>query len=229
MTGPQQPGDWHLHEHPDPRLRQVEQDPGDPGARPAWAVPAVEQRVPGRRPLTSRGRSWLLFFTAGCLVLIYMAIWTTFASSRTQDRYVQLPPGQPSATTVNQDQYRVRNLVKTERINDPSNPDEPIIAEAGTIFVTAEVEVLRLADDGIYACQAFLAVDGVRRISQSGGVYIDGGKLPTSCSSDEIKVGQPYRFLAIYTVPTQFADRIYGIAVNYSDYGAPWQVIRPPA
>lgn len=227
MTGPQQPGDWHLHEHTGPR--PAEHDPGDPGTGPAWAVPVVEQRVPGRRPLTSRGRSWLLFLTAGCLVLIYMVIWTVFAAAHTDDRYVQLPPGQPSATTVNNAQYRVHSLIKTERINNPGDPEDPNIADAGTVYVLAEVEVLRVAEDDLFFCTADLAVEGNRRISSGGGVYIDGGKLPTACSSDEIKVGHPYRFLAIFTVPAQFADQVYGVAVYYTEYGAPWQVVRPPA
>ncbi|WP_152365143.1 hypothetical protein [Microlunatus speluncae] len=228
MSGPQQPGDWHLHEHAGPR--PAEHDPGDPGTGVAWAQPTVEQRVPGRRPLTSKGRSWLLFLTAGCLVLIYMVIWTVYAAAHTDDRYVQLPPGQPSATSVNKMQYRVHSLVKTERINNPAEPDEPYIADAGTVYVVAEVEVLRVAENDVFYCQAELAVEGTRRIASGGGsIYLDGTKLPTSCPSDELKVGHPFRFLAIFVVPTEFADQIYGIAVQYTDYGAPFQVIRPPA
>jgi hypothetical protein len=227
MTGPQQPGDWHLHEHGDPARQQAERDPGDPGQ--SWALPAGDQRIAGRRPMTSRGRSWLLFVTAVSLVLIYVVIWTLHATTHMQDRYVQLPPGQTSATSVTKAQYRVNSLVKTERINDPSQPDDPQIAAAGTIYVVAEIEVLRVEDYENFYCGADLAVDGVRKISLSGGVYLDDTKLPTSCSKDDVAVGQPYKYQAIYSVPTAFADKIYGVAVTYADYGAPYQVIRPPA
>lgn len=230
MTGPQQPGDWHLHEHGDPARHQVEQGPADPAPGQSWTPPAADQRVPGRRPLTSRGRSWLLFLTAGCLVLIYMVIWIVYAAAHTVDRYVQLPPGQPSATSVTQAQYRLKSLVKTERINDKDDPDDPQIAEAGTIFVVAEFEVVRVAEDDVFYCQAELVVDGYRKIGNASPTALDGDPEDSlSCSGDDLKIGQPYRFQSTYTVPTRFADKIYGVAVTYTGSGAPYQVIRPPA
>lgn len=221
MSGPQQPGDWRLHDHSVTGPPEHDQ--------PEWAQPAADQAVPGRRPLTSRGRSWLLFLAAMCLVLTYVVIWTMYADTHQTDRFIQRPPGEPSQVTVNHAQYRVHSMIKTERIENADDPEDPAVAEAGTIFVLAEVEVVQLAEDDLFFCQAELAVSGVRRIADSAPYNIDDKKLPTSCDKDEFGINEPYRFLAIFRVPTRFADEIYGIAVYYTDYGAPYQVIRPPA
>lgn len=227
MTGPQQPGDWHLHDHSLQRPTE-HQAPNSGAAGPDWNPPTADQLVPGRRPLTSRGRSWLLLLVAGCLVLMYVVIWGQYAVTHMSDRYVQLAPGQPSELTVANTQFRVHKLARTDKIDDPSQPDEPAVPTPGTTFVVAEIEVLRVAESDVFGCQAKLAVEGVRQI-ELASVYTDDKDLPTTCYSDEVKVGEPYRFLAIYEVPLQYADQIYGIAVDYTDYGAPFQVIRPPA
>lgn len=229
QPGPQQPGDWHLHGRPaHPGYDQDHAEFSTNLVPPAaWAPPTADQQVSGRRPLTSRGRSWLLFVTVGCLVLMYLLIWIRYADTHQTDRYIQIPPGEASATSVSKTQYRVHNLVKTEQLNNPGRPDEPEVAEAGTIFVVAEVEVLRQAEDDLFYCKTDLAVAGIRRIETSSP-YLSDTALPTRCESDKINVGQPYRFLAVFTVPKQFADQIYGIAVQYTDYGEPFQVIRPP-
>ncbi|GAB3746023.1 hypothetical protein [Microlunatus parietis] len=227
--GPQQPGDWRLHDHrPEGPVPQQ----AGPAPEPAsWSQPAPEQAVPGRRPLTARGRSWLMLVTVGCLVLMYLLIWIWYADTHMHDRFVQLPPGQPSATTVNKAQYRVHRLFVTERFDNPDYPEQPYLADAGTVFVAAEIEILRVEEGEHFYCQAKLAVQGNRQLEPRSSVYIDhlkDSKAPVNCQSDDIKVGVPYRFVEIYTVPKQFADEIFGIAVQYTDYGAPYQVVQPP-
>lgn len=222
MTGPQQPGDWHLHDH------AASNNPAEAADSGSWSPPAADQAVPGRRPLTSRGRSWLLLVVAVAMVLIYVMIWTMFADTHMRDRFVQMPSGEWSEPTIGQARYRVNRLIQTERLNNPGDPEDPEVAEAGTVFVVAEVEVVQLAVDDRFFCKTALVVAGPRQIEETS-VYLDGTKLPTNCEADELKVGEPKRFLSIFTVPRQFADEIYGVGVQYSDYGAPYQVVRPPA
>lgn len=228
--GPQQPGDWHLHDHrPQAAVPQSSGPAPDPPA--PWTGPQQDQVVAGRRPLTARGRSWLMLAVVGCLVLMYVLIWLWYSDTHMHDRFVQVPPGQASAVTVDKAQYKVHRMFYTERFDNPDYPEQPYLADAGTIFLAAEVEVLKTEPSEFFICKADLVVVGPRQIESGSSVYIDNlkdSKAPSRCESDKVKIGEPYRYFEIYAVPKHFADQTFGMAVRYTDYGAPFQVIRPP-
>lgn len=176
------------------------------------------------RPRTARGRSWLLLACAGILVLIYLVIWTTFSLSRTATRFEQLPPGE--AAVAGPTQFRVVSLQQSGEIAGERS-DDPAIAPAGSTYVVAEVEVLQTSADPGFICALTLLGRDHRQWETVSGVYLGDREPPSYCTSGDVVVGTPYRYLSIYEVPTALADELYGLALN-SYSGKPSTVISPP-
>lgn len=177
-----------------------------------------------RGPRTARGRNWLLLACAATLVLIYLVIWTTFSLSRTVDRFEQLPPGE--AAVAGPTQFRVVSLQQSTEIA-AEGTSEPAIAPAGSTYVVAEVEVLQTAADPDFICALTLVGKDHRQWETASGVYLGDREPPSYCTSGDVVVGTPYRYLSIYEIPTAMADEIYGLALN-SYGGKPFTVISPP-
>jgi hypothetical protein len=173
----------------------------------------------GRR-LGDPGRSWIMVGMALALVMIYLAIWATYAGTHTHDRYRQLSPG--ATTTVDGIRYKLIKLTRTEVI---INGDESEPSQAGTVYVIAELELLTTKKDP--TCSADLVGSGDRTWESEASFF--SRKLPQYCGDFDHPVtpGKPWRFEQIYVVPATFADRLYGVAVPDRSSPAPIPVLTP--
>ncbi|MBO0813317.1 MAG: hypothetical protein J2P23_14910 [Microlunatus sp.] len=154
------------------------------------------------------------------LVLIFLAIWMTYAGSHTYPRYEQLPPGR--ATTVQGITYKLIKLTRTAVIIDG---DQSKPAQAGAIYVVAELEVTAGKKDP--TCSIELVGDGKRTWESDSSFY--DRKLPQYCGSYDHPVtpGKPFQLEQIFQIPARFADRLYGVGVPDSSSPAPTRVLTP--
>lgn len=184
--------------------------------------PRLSQVWRGAPTLTSRARSWLLLACAASLVGVYLVGWGFYATTHTVDRFEQLAPG--ARASVNDAEVRVVEVLRTTRLDD-ADGGEPELAPAGVSYVVATVEVLRHADHELFVCRLDLVGPGQRQW-ETENLYVERS-LPVGCSTDDVRIGQPYRYLAVYAVPDRFVDGLYGLALEPYD-GQPKLVLTPP-
>lgn len=172
------------------------------------------------RGLGDRARSWIMAGMAFALVLVFLAIWMTYAGTHTYERYQQLPPG--VSTTTYGITYKLIKLTRTEVI---VNGDETKPAQAGTVYIVAELEITTTKKDP--ACGVELVGSG-KRTWESQTEFFDR-KLPQYCGDYEHPVtrGKPWRFEQIFVIPAKLAGQLYGVAAPDHSSGAPIKVLTP--
>lgn len=157
-----------------------------------------------------------------CLVLIFTAVWVTYAGTHTYERYQQLAPG--ASTTVDESTFRLVSLRRTEVVTDG---EETHPSAAGAIWVVAEVEVTIPHKMDTVGCSLVLVSDD-RRTWESQTSFFDR-KLPQYCGDYDhpITPKKPWRFEQVYEIPARFSNRIYGLAAPDASSAAPTKVLRP--
>ncbi len=169
------------------------------------SMPSLTAAWVGRR------RAWLLAGCAGLLVLTYLLGWTAYAANGLSalGRLQQLPPGQ-SGTAIGAE-YRLLSLQVSDEIRDQESPNRSEIAGANTVWVVAEIEVVRREAKQDFYCN-FQLVGPDRRRWESDPPTLQR-KLSSFCKEDELPIGRPGRVEVIFNIPTAYLDQIYGVAV----------------
>lgn len=180
--------------------------------------------APGPRPLRRR-RAWLQTAVVALLVLLYLVGWTVYATTHTGERYRQLPPG--AAGTRADADLRLLGLTRTERLLDSGGGD-PQLAEAGSTFVVAELELTQRRPTELVTCTADL-LGPDQRLWERDVLGVRVQRQTPTCDSADVVVGRPYRFEAVYVIPVRFADQLVGVALTDHLTSARTPVLRPPA
>lgn len=164
-------------------------------------------------------RSWLITFSVGCWVFIFLTIWSVYAATHLIDRYVPSEPG----TMVTQDHqsYQVLDMRQTEVIVDG---EEQTTSNADTVWVVVDLEVTIDKKLDVVLCDLPLVAVG-KRTWKSETFY--SREIPTWCDSEEFTVGKPYPVQLIYQVPTKYVDQVYGVVLEDPSSPAPSIVLRP--
>ncbi|HEY9292002.1 MAG TPA: hypothetical protein VIP98_12035 [Microlunatus sp.] len=172
--------------------------------------------------LSDRTRSWIVAMIAFCGVLIFLSIWTTYASTHVNDRYEQLPPG--ATATVDESTFRVLNLKQTEVITDGED-SKPAAADSVWVVATMELTLSHKVDTP--GCGLELVGAGKHTWEPRSDFY--DRALPGYCGDTDrpITPGKPWRFEQIFEVPTKYVDQIYGVVAVYHGDAAPMKVLRP--
>ena len=153
-----------------------------------------------------RLRRILLLTISATLVLIYLVWWVTYAGTHQGERFSQLPPGR--AAESRDATITLLSLVQAQELIDAKG-GEPLAPDPGAIWVVAGIEITKHRADDQFLC-GFAAIGPDRRIWEGSRPYIE--RSAPSCDDDEIVVGQPYPFEAIFMVPQRYADQLAGIA-----------------
>ncbi len=179
-------------------------------------------RSPGPGPALPI-RTALLTLAVGCLVLIYLLWWTTYAGIHFDQRFRQRPPGeagQVSGTTI-----RVLSMTSSALLADQQYGGPPEPAAPGAVWVVAVLEATRQPGAPEFFCSLELVGPDGRRWERESKVI---RTLP-SCSDDEVQPGPPVRFEETFLVPQRFAGQIDGIALLDPTVPDRVDVITPPA
>ena len=188
----------------------------------SYQAPTQESRPALWTRLSKRNQSWLLAVCAFFLVGIYLSVWSVYAATHLEDRYEQLPAGDGARSADLQ--LRVLSMKTSETIG--TTEGEPEIALANSTFVFAEIELVASVKEDYYLCSLQLVGPDKRTWGPYG--YYSERALPNLCNSDDVKLGEPYLYEAIYQVPTRYVGNLYGLAIEpYT--GEPQMVISPPA
>lgn len=172
----------------------------------------------------ARVRAWLAAAIAALLVLLYLTLELTYASTHLDPpRYVAAEPGGVAHATSAD--FRLLSLRRTEAWGEedgaPGSPDP------GAVWVVAQLEVTpRVRTDYLLCTMNLVTTDGRAWEPQSLGPTAEG----ESCAPDpeNVEVGTTYPFVLGYQVPIGDADRLAGLAIEtYSWRSHP--LLRPPA
>jgi hypothetical protein len=168
-------------------------------------------------------RTTLFTVAVGCLVLLYLLWWTTYAGIHFDQRYTQRPPGaagQTGGTAV-----RVLSLSSTPLLADQKYVGPPEPAAPGAVWVIAVLEATQPPGAAEFYCTVeLLGPDGRRWEMQ--GKYTR--KLPP-CGSDVVKPGPPVQFETIFLVPERFVGQLAGVALLNPLAPDRVEVVTPPA
>lgn len=167
-------------------------------------------------------RTVLVSTAVGCLVLLYVLWWSTYAGIHFEQRYTQQSAGE--AGRIGGTSIQVLSLTSTVLLADQKYSDEPEAADPGTVWVVAKLEATQ--DPGapaFYCTIELLGPDGRRWKNQ--GKYT---RTDPSCSGDLVKPGPAVRFEMVFLVPEQFVGQIVGIALADPTVPDRVDVIAPP-
>ncbi len=176
---------------------------------------------PRRDP--ARRRAWLVTAAVALLVLTYLVVWSTYASTHMVTRYRVLDAG--AAGTRLDGEYRLLSLVRSDRLATDDG-GEPQIADAGTTFVVAQVELVQRRPNELFLCTVNL-LGPDRRVWESS--YPDVSRPSAACSEDLAVPGRAFRYETVFVVPDIDADALVGVVLLDNSSGARTQVLRPPA
>lgn len=157
------------------------------------------------RPLPLR--TTLGTVAVGCLVMLYLLWWTTYAGIHFDERFAQRPPG--AAGEVGGTSIRLLSLTRSDLLADQKYGGAPDHASPGTTWVVAELEAVQRPSAPEFYCTLELVGPDGRRWDKQSNV---GRTLP-SCSHEEIRSGGPVRFETVFLVPERFADQLVGVAL----------------
>ena len=168
-------------------------------------------------------RTVLVTTAVGCLVLLYLLWWTTYAGTHLEQRFTQPPPGEPA--TVSGTTVRVLSLATSPLLAQEAyggGPDEPEPAAPGTVWVVAELAAVQTAEAPDFGCTLEL-VDVEGRRWEPAGV---SKRTRPSCDREAVSE-QPTRFEVVFSVPEVFADQLVGVAVLDSSVADRAPVLTP--
>jgi len=168
-------------------------------------------------------RTTLVTVAVGCLVLLYILWWTTYAGIHFDQRYSQRPPGaagHSGGTTL-----RVLSMTSTLLLADQKYAGPPQAAAPGTVWVVAVLEATQPPGTPEYYC-TFELLDTEGRRWDKEGTF--ARTLP-SCGSDTVRPGPPVRFEAVFLVPERLVGQVVGVALLDPEVADRLDVITPPA
>jgi len=149
-----------------------------------------------------------VLFVILCVALttIYLTWWTAYAKVHQSERFVPLPAGRPLERPDLT--LRVISVAQAAQLT-ASDGGEPARPDPGTVWVVATMEVVRHAEDVLFICSPTLVSTDQRQWSTN---------TPTTtralhCESDAVVTGQPYRYEAVYSVPTRAVSTVAGVAL----------------
>jgi hypothetical protein len=164
-----------------------------------------------------------VLFVVGALaaVGIYLIWWVTYAGIHYIPRYTLRPPG--ATAEVQRTSVRLLSLTRADQlVNDEE--DKPGFPDPGTVWIVAEFEAERHDPAQDFYCDTRLMGPQQRLWSPAPPV----GRTTPGCRSDDLAVGQPGRFEAIFSVPTRYANQLVGIALPDDSTAARTPVLTPP-
>jgi len=175
--------------------------------------------------LSPRRRSWLWLTCAAALVLIYLTLWTLYSTTHLSSfgRYEQLDPG--ASTRQFDADFRLLSLVKTETL--VGGDGDPQRASADAVWVVANLEVVRRSKDPNFLCLTELLGPDHRAWERTTLLDVTRSQ-PMFCDNEELAVGSPFRFEAIFEIPARDAETLYGVVVVNPVDSTPEQVLAPP-
>ena len=168
-------------------------------------------------------RTALATTAVGCLVLLYLLWWTTYAGTHLEPRFTAAPPGGSatvSGTTVRMLSWTTSPLLAQEAYG--GGPDMPEPAKPGTVWVVAELEAVQTPEAPDFGCALALVGTEGRPWEPTG--VIDRAR--PSCDRELISE-RPSRFEAVFSVPAVHADRLMGVAVLDSSVADRTPVLTP--
>lgn len=165
-----------------------------------------------------------VLFVIACVALttIYLTWWTAYATVHQSERFVPLPAGRPLERP--ELTLRVLSLAQAAQLT-ASDGGEPARPEPGTVWVVATMEVVRHVEDDLPVCNPTLVDTDQRQWST---------KPPSTtralqCDSDDVVIGQPYRYEAIYSVPSRLSSAVAGVALVDSTTVRRTPLLSPPS
>lgn len=168
-------------------------------------------------------RTFLVTTIVGCLVLLYLLWWTSYAGTRLEPRYSLAAPGEPGragGTSV-----RLESLTSTLLLADQEYGGDPDPAAPGAVWVVAVLDAVVDPGSTVSCTLELVGVDGQRWRPTTK----TSRRLPY-CSSEEIVPGRPSRFEMIFLVPESLVGQLAGVVVvDPGGEGRRDEVIRPPA
>ena len=175
--------------------------------------------------LSPRRRSWLWLACAVALVLTYLALWTLYSTTHLSSfgRYEQLTPA--ASTRQFDADFRLLSLVRTETLEGGDR--DPQHASADAVWVVATLEVVRRSKDPNFLCLTELLGPDHRAWERTTLLDVTR-RLPMFCDNDEVAVGEPFRFEAIFEIPARDAETLYGVVLVNPVDSTPEQVLTPP-
>jgi hypothetical protein len=168
-------------------------------------------------------RTALVTTAVGCLVLLYVLWWTTYAGIHFEQRFVQQPPG--AAGQVGGTSIRLLSLTATPLLADQEYGGNPEATDPGAVWVVAVAEAVQAPGAPEFYCTLELLGPDGRRWEKANKV---GRTLPY-CRGDEVNSGRTVRFESIFLVPERFVGGIVGVALLDPAVTDRADVIRPPA
>ena len=168
-------------------------------------------------------RTTLVTVAVGCLILLYVLWWTTYAGIHFDQRYSQRPPGEAGetgGTTV-----RLLSMTSSPMLADQKYAGPPEPAAPGTVWVVAVLEATRAPGSPEFYCTVELLGPDGRRWEKEGKVT---RTLP-ACGSDVVQPGPPVQFETIFLVPERFVGQIDGVALLDPLVPDRVDVVTPPA
>ena len=159
--------------------------------------------------------------SVGCLVVLYLLWWTTYAGIHFEQRFAQAPPGAPGkagGTSI-----RLLSVARSDLLTDQKYGGVPEQATPGTTWVVAQLEAVQQPDAPDFFCTLELLGPGGRRWEKQ----FKTGRMAPDCTSEELKSGRPARCETIFLVPERFVDQIAGVALIDSSVADRVPVITP--
>lgn len=183
-------------------------------------------RPPSRGGLPpGRVRVWLAAAIAALLVLLYLSVELTYASTHLDPpRYAPVEPGEVGRS--GSADFRLLSLRRTEawgrEVGGGAGSPDP-----GAVWVVAQLEVTpRVREDYLLCTMDLVATDGRSWEPEILGPTHEG----ESCAPDpgDVEIGATYPFVLAYQVPISDADRLAGLAIQTYSWRS-YPLIRPPA
>jgi hypothetical protein len=178
-----------------------------------------------RRLDPARLRAWLVAAIAALLVLLYLSVELTYASSHLPPpRFRPVAPGVVAHGTYAD--FRLLSLQRTEQWgtdvdNQPASPDPD------AVWVVARLEVTPRRHEDYLLCTLTL-------VSTEGRIWASDDLPPIhdgeSCAPDpeNVQLGTTYPIVVGFQVPVSEADHLAGVGVDLNSWKT-YPLLRPPA
>lgn len=154
----------------------------------------------------TRRRRLLPLVASLAAVGLYLVWWLSYAGVHLETRYRVLPAGATAAARGST--LRLLSLTRTDLLGDSSGGDaQPAVP--GATWVVAELEAVREPVAEFASCEVVLV--GSRRQAWKTE-YPSADRAVPECSSSQLVAGRPYRFEAVFAVPSRDAGEVVGVA-----------------
>ena len=171
----------------------------------------------------ARVRAWLCAAIATLLVLLYLSLELTYASSHLPPpRFRAVAPGAVAHGTYAD--FRLLSLQRTERWGHEVG-GEPASPDPDAVWVVAHLEVTpRRHEDYLLCTFTLVSTDGRSWASDDLGPVHEG----ESCAPDpeNVQLGTTYPFVVGFQVPANEVDHVAGLGLDLNSW-KPYPLLRP--